>query len=418
MTAFSFPLRTVEELCTGRGELLDEATRNVARDIVSRVEREGEPALLELARKFGDWNGSDRWWFDPSACREALDALDGSARDDLQAMAERIRSFAVVQRAALVDVDTAIPGGRAGHTLVPLTRAGCYAPGGRFPLPSSVLMTAITARVAGVREVWVATPRPSPIMLAAAAIAGADGVLGIGGAQGIAALACGVGPVPRCDAVVGPGNRFVTAAKEALAGQVAIDSLAGPSELVVVADELADPALIAADLIAQAEHDVDAMAVLVTTSQRLIAAVRHALEAQLEGLSTAATVAVSLRNSGAILVANRAAARAAVNALAPEHLELMLADGAEFALGVEHAGAVFLGSRSAEVFGDYGAGPNHVLPTSGGSRMAAGLSVFTFLRARTWLRIDDPAALAGATARLARLEGLEGHARAAERRTA
>jgi len=417
MTEFVFPERTVEDLLAGRRELLDPATRKVARDILARVEREGEAGLLDLARQHGDWNGSDRWWFDRAACDEALSSIDAAAREDLETMAAQVRSFASAQRAAMVDIDTVIPGGRAGHTLLPIDRAGCYAPGGRFPLPSSVLMTAITARVAGVREVWLATPRPAPIMLAAAAIAGADGVLGIGGAQAIGALAYGAGPVPRCDAVVGPGNRFVTAAKEALAGSVTIDSLAGPSELVVVADDTADPAWVAADLIAQAEHDTDAMAVLVTTSHRLLQAVRKALVAQLVELPTAATAIASLGKSGAVLAADLAAAREVVNMLAPEHLEVMLADEDGFAAGGLHAGAVFLGSRSAEVFGDYGAGPNHVLPTSGGSRRAAGLSVFTFLRARTWLRIDDPAALAENSARLARLEGLEGHARAAELRS-
>lgn len=411
-----FPVTTLDTLLAVRRQLLDDSTRARARDIVARVAREGEPALLELAQQFGDWNGRDRWWFDSAACHQALAGIDGSARTDLEAMAARIQSFAMVQRAAVVDIDTPVPGGRAGHTMLPLERVGCYAPGGRFPLPSSVLMTAITARVAGVREVWVATPRPTPIMLAAAAIAGADGVLGIGGAQAIAALAYGVGPVPRCDAVVGPGNRFVTAAKEALAGRLVIDALAGPSELVIVADESADPDWIAADLIAQAEHDIDATAVLVTTSGELLADVRTALKRQLVGLSTAPTAAESLRASGAVVVTSLHAARDVVNRLAPEHLELFLDRAEEFASGVEHAGAIFLGRKSAEVFGDYGAGPNHVLPTGGGGRLVAGLSVFTFLRARTWLRIDEPAALAATTARLARLEGLEGHARAAERR--
>jgi histidinol dehydrogenase len=416
MNDILLPERTIDQLIANRRQLLDDDTRRTAREIIARVQREGEPALLELAREFGDWNGCDPWWFEPSACQAALASIDPAARADLEAMADRIRYFATAQRAAVVDVDVPIPGGRAGHSLTAIESVGCYAPGGRFPLPSSVLMTAITARVAGVGSVWLATPHPSAIMLAAAAIAEVDGVLGIGGVQAIAAMTFGVGPVPRCDAVVGPGNRYVTAAKEAVAGHVTIDSLAGPSELVVVADDAADPRWIAADLIAQAEHDPEALPVLITTSASVAAKVREAFSEQLIDLPTAAIARASLRSGGVVVVTDRERALEAVNLLAPEHLELMLADAEQFAAGVDHAGAVFLGSRSAEAFGDYGAGPNHVLPTAGGSRIAAGLSVFTFLRARTWLRIDDPAALAAQTARLARLEGLEGHARAAELR--
>lgn len=416
MNGALLPDRAVAELLEGRRQLLDDATRTLVQEIIARVERDGEPALLDLAQRYGDWNGRDRWWFDQATCKDALRAIAPAARRDLEDMATRIHGFAAAQRAALVEVDVAVPGGRAGHTIRPMERVGCYAPGGRFPLPSSVLMTVITARVAGVREVWVATPHPSAIMLAAAAIAGADGVLAIGGAQAIAALAFGVGPVPRCDAVVGPGNRYVTAAKEALAGRVAIDSLAGPSELVVVADDEADPALIAADLIAQAEHDPEAMAVLVTTSTRLANAVRASLADQLQDLSTASIASDALERGGVIVVSDLEVARNVVNLLAPEHLEIMLTNPDEFAAGIHHAGALFLGSLSAEVFGDYGAGPNHVLPTAGGARITGGLSVFTFLRIRTWLRFDDPGELAAPTARLARLEGLEGHARAAEGR--
>jgi histidinol dehydrogenase len=416
MSETLLPERSIAEVLAGRRSLLDAATRGIAREILSRVEHEGELALLEFAQAHGDWNGREPWWFDRDACHEALAALDPGIRSDLEAMAGRIRAFALAQREAIHDVEMRVPGGSAGHTLVPVGRAGCYAPGGRFPLPSSVLMTVIPACVAGVRESWVATPHPSPTMLAAAALAGASGVLGIGGAQGIAALAFGVGPVPRCDVIVGPGNRYVTAAKEALAGHVGIDSLAGPSELVVVADASADAELIAADLIAQAEHDTDAMAVLVTTSRDLAGAVREELELQLRDLPTASIAAPSLASGGVLLVQDLDLACDAVNQLAPEHLEVLVADPEGFARGVVNAGAVFLGPRAAEVFGDYGAGPNHVLPTGGGARFAAGLSVFTFLRARTWLRLEDPVALVKETARLARIEGLEGHARAAERR--
>ncbi|MEQ1565819.1 MAG: histidinol dehydrogenase, partial [Myxococcota bacterium] len=297
-------------------------------------------------------------------------------------------------------------------------RAGCYAPGGRYPLPSSVLMTAIAAGVAGVAEVWVASPRPAPATLAAAWVAGARALLAVGGAHAIGALAYGTERVPRCDAIVGPGNRFVTAAKQLVAGRVAIDMLAGPSELVVLADEHADPALVAADLLAQAEHDDDAVPILVTPSATLADAVEAELARQLVDLPTAPTARRSLDANGRIwLVADLAAGVAACDALAPEHLALHLRDPA--AVRPRHFGALFVGDGAAEVLGDYGHGPNHVLPTGGTARSFGALSVGTFLRVQTWLRVDDRAGAQGVVAdaaALGRIEGLEAHARAADRR--
>ena len=416
MSARLLPERTLAELVARPRAVLDAATRATAAGIVADVEREGEAAALRHAARLDGWRPGDRWWFDRDELRAARGALPQQVRQDLEAAAQRIDRFARAQRATLGELEVAVPGGRAGHTVVPVARAGCYAPAGRFPLPSSVLMGAVTARAAGVGEVFVATPRPSGLMLGAAAVAGADGVLALGGAQAIASLAIGIGPVPAVDVVVGPGNRWVTAAKQVVAGRVGIDMLAGPSELVILADETADPALVAADLLAQAEHDPDALPVLVTLDDRLIPAVRHELTAQLATLPTAPTARVALGAGGILRVASLEAALEAIDRLAPEHLQLVVRDPAGVAGRIGSAGALFLGGRSAEAFGDYGAGPNHVLPTGGGARFTAGLSVFTFLRLRSWLAIDDPGALAPATARLARLEGLEAHARSAEHR--
>jgi phosphoribosyl-ATP pyrophosphohydrolase/phosphoribosyl-AMP cyclohydrolase/histidinol dehydrogenase len=313
-----------------------------------------------------------------------------------------------------------VPGGSAGHWIAPVERAGCYAPGGRYPLPSSVLMTALTARAAGVPEVWIASPRPAPGTLAAAALAQADGFLAAGGAQAIAALAFGAGPVPACDAVVGPGNAYVTAAKQLVAGHVAIEGLAGPSELVILADQMADPALIAADLLAQAEHDPAAVPVLVAIGREIADRVDAELATQLIELPTASIARQALTNGGAIVVTDVESGIAACDRLAPEHLALHTVAAAEVASRVRHYGALFIGARSAEVLGDYGTGPNHVLPTGRRARFSGGLSVFTFLRIRTWLAIDDPVAaqeLADDAAWFGRLEGLEAHARSAERRT-
>jgi phosphoribosyl-ATP pyrophosphohydrolase/phosphoribosyl-AMP cyclohydrolase/histidinol dehydrogenase len=273
--------------------------------------------------------------------------------------------------------------------------------------------------VAGVPSVWVASPRPTDVTLAAAAVAGADALLRVGGAQAIAALAYGAGPVPRSDTIVGPGNRWVTAAKQLVSGQVAIDMLAGPSELVVLADDGADPEVVAADLLAQAEHDVDALPILVTPSAALAAAVDVALAAQLADLPTAATARAAVAEGFCVLVADLEQGASVCDRIGPEHLELLVRDPQALAPRLRHYGGLFVGAGAAEVLGDYGAGPNHVLPTGGTARYTGGLSVLTFLRVRTWLRVDDPAAareLVEDAVALARLEGLEGHARAAERR--
>jgi phosphoribosyl-ATP pyrophosphohydrolase/phosphoribosyl-AMP cyclohydrolase/histidinol dehydrogenase len=282
-------------------------------------------------------------------------------------------------------------------------------------------MTAVTARAAGVETVWVASPRPAPVTLAAAWVAGADAVLAVGGAQAIAALAYGAGVVPRCDVVVGPGNRWVTAGKQLVAGQVGIDMLAGPSELVVLADASADARLVAADLLAQAEHDPDAVPALVTTDAALGERVAAEVQRQLAALPepNRATAAAACGNGFIAIAKDLDEAVAACDRLAPEHLEVMVAEPWAVAPRLMHHGALFVGAGAAEVLGDYGAGPNHVLPTGGTARHVGGLSVLTFLRVRTWLELTDADAargLADDSAQLARLEGLEAHARAAEAR--
>ncbi|HEU4993823.1 MAG TPA: histidinol dehydrogenase [Gemmatimonadaceae bacterium] len=393
---------------------LDEGTLAAATAIVSEVRRGGVPALLACAERYDARRGDTAWLFERVDLRRALDSLDASTRGVLERAAARIAAYARAQRATLTDLTVAIPNGRAGHRVLPMERAGCYAPGGRYPLPSSLLMTAVTARVAGVDDVVVATPSPSPTMLAAAAIADADVVIGVGGAHAIAALAYGVG-VPACDIVVGPGNRWVTAAKRLVAGDVAIDMLAGPSELLIVADASAEAATVAADLIAQAEHDPEAFVALVTTEEALVPAVERELSLQLATLPTASVSRASLRRGLAVVCEDLDEAARVCDVLAPEHLQLSMTDAARFADRCRHAGACFLGERSAEVFGDYGVGGNHVLPTGRRARYTGGLSVLSFLRVRSWLELDDVADTDDIAA-LARIEGLEGHARAAERR--
>jgi phosphoribosyl-ATP pyrophosphohydrolase/phosphoribosyl-AMP cyclohydrolase/histidinol dehydrogenase len=421
MSARLLPRRSVAELVRRRAAGVPADALAVAAPIVEAVRSRGEAALREYAERFGEVAAGGPLFLDRTVLNCALTDLPVGDRRRLERVAERIRAFAEAQRRALAAVTVTVPGGAAGHWIAPLERAGCYAPGGRYSLPSSVLMTAVTARTAGVKEIWVASPKPGPMTLAAAAIAGADGVLAAGGAHAIAALAFGAppGPLSPCDVIVGPGNRYVTAAKQLVAGRVAIDMVAGPSELVVFADATASPAVIAADLLAQAEHDPDALPVLVALDTTLPDRVEAELARQLADLPSGEIAGAALRNGGVVLVATVEEGIAACDALAPEHVELLLQDAAAIAPRLTHFGALFIGAGSAEVLGDYGAGPNHVLPTAGAARSKGGLSVYTFLRVRTWLRIDDQTAarpLIEDAAWFGRIEELEAHARSAERR--
>ncbi len=408
-----------DEVEAQRRDPVDRATLDAVRPIVDDVRARGWTAVEEHARRLGDLPSGPPAVLTRRDLQAAGARVPAGVRALLERVAGRIEAFAHAQRGALRDVSLPVPGGTAAHRVVPVERAGCYAPGGRFPLPSSVLMTAVTARAAGVDEVWVASPRPAPVTLAAAAIAGADGLLAVGGAQAIAALAFGAGPVPACDVVVGPGNRYVTAAKQLVAGRVGIDLLAGPSELTVIADAGADPARVAADLLAQAEHDPDAVPVLLALDAGLADAVDDELRRQLDALPTRGVASRALRGGFAVVCPDLDAAVAACDALAPEHVALHLAAAGEVAGRLRHFGGLFVGGDAAEVLGDYGAGPNHTLPTGGAARHTGGLSVQHFLRTRTSLTIADLAAareLVRDAMALAELEGLAGHARSARAR--
>lgn len=387
-----------------------------ARAILAELQAGGEPALRRLAGEYDGLPADAPLVLGPADLRAARALLEPSHVALLERTAGRIEAFARAQRAALRDVDVPVPGGRAGHTVVPVDAAGCYAPAGRHPLPSSVLMTAVTARVAGVGAVMVATPSRDPLMLAAAQVAGADGVLCAGGAQAIGALALGIA-APACDVVVGPGNAWVTAAKLLLADRVRTDGAAGPSELVVVADAACDADLVAADLLAQAEHDPDARVALLTWDEGVIEAVEAALAQRLPALPTAAVARASLDRAVAVRARDAHEAADLCDRLAPEHLQWSARE--EPPRPLRRHGGLFLGRGAAEVLGDYGFGPNHVLPTGGQARSRGGLSVLDFLAVRTWLRCDAPEeardAVADAEA-LARLEGLAGHALAAAAR--
>ncbi len=390
----------------------DAEAQSVAVEIVEEVREHGESALRSHAERLGDVDPGGPLVVDRGDLKTAFENLDATTRELLARVHKRIERFSRAQRDGLSDLTIQIEGGQAGHRWLPVNSVGAYAPAGRYPLPSSVLMTVTPARVAGVTSVWLASPRPSELTLGAAWVAGADGVLAVGGAQAVAAMAFGtVGPA--VELIVGPGSKWVTAAKRHLYGEIGIDGLAGPSEILVIADEAASPAVVAADLLAQAEHDVDAVPSLIATSETLAEQIDDELEKQLTDLPTAATARAALENGVCVVVDDMQQAASVSDGLAPEHLALHVADPRALAMLVRSYGSLFVGGAAAEAFADYGAGPNHVLPTGGGARYQAGLSVMTFLRPSTWLAIDRPDELVEDTARLARLEGLEAHARAA-----
>lgn len=421
--------RTPDNVVLEKKDPVDPAALGQAKAIIEEI-RDGssgavdEAALLAVAKRLGDVPENETSLLvSKEECKQAFDGLSEDERRTLVNTHGRVRAFAEAQRASVVDMEMDIPGGKAGHTVRPCKAAGCYAPGGRYPLPSSVLMTAVTARAAGCATVVLTSPRPAAITLAAAHVSGVDVFLRVGGAQAIAATAYGVPAlgVPSCDVVVGPGNKWVTAAKSLVNGHCGIDMLAGPSEVLVVCDDTADAEVVAADLLAQAEHDVVARAIVVSTSADTVDAVEAAAARRLEALPepNRSTAREAFRRSFAVVCRDVDECVRVSDDVAPEHLEIQTRDAEAVAKRMSAYGGLFVGTRAAEVLGDYGAGPNHTLPTGGTGRYTGGLSVFNFLAVRTWMRVDDAEKsqiMVEDSVRLARLEGLEGHARAAELR--
>ena len=421
MTTTSHVLRRIEAADLRRiprdpvpAEILEQAS-----EIVTQVRNGGETVLRRYAARFDGLAEDAPMLRTAAELKSAFDALPADQQAVLERTARRVEAFARAQRDALKDVDYVADGMRMGHRVIPVPVAGCYAPGGRFPLPSTVLMTAVTARAAGVPHVLVASPNPQPVTLAAAHVAGADGLLAIGGAHAIAAMAFGTESVPACDVIVGPGNAWVTAGKQLVAGRVRIDSLAGPSELLIVADADTDPARAAADLLGQAEHDVMAVPAVIALDDGITERIEAELVKQLRDLSTAEIATASLHNGFSVRAADLDEAIELCDLVAPEHLQWM-ASGTEIALErLQHYGGLFLGDGAAEVLGDYGAGPNHVLPTGGSAKAKGGLNVFDFLKVNTFMEAADPDATRQTVddaAALARLEGLAAHERAARLR--
>ena len=401
-------------LVEARRDSDEDISRDVA-FILSRVRTEGDAAVAELTGKFD--GHALPWRIELAHCHAALDTLDPELRTALELAASRIRSFHEGQRPADRDMTDAA-GVRLGARWNAVDAAGLYVPGGRAAYPSSVLMNAIPAKVAGVERLVMVTPtragEANPLVLAAAALAGVDEVWRIGGAQAVAALAYGTATIAPVDVIVGPGNAWVAEAKRQLYGRVGIDMVAGPSEILVVADAANDPDWIAADLLSQAEHDPTSQSILITDDAGFADAVAASVEATLPTLATDAVARASWEMHGAIIVVDRFdQAPALIDRLAPEHLELAIADPESMFALIRHAGSVFLGRHTPEAIGDYLAGPNHVLPTGRRARFASALSVTDFMKRTSFIGCS-PASLAElgpAAVALAGAEGLPAHAR-------
>ncbi|MET0247654.1 MAG: histidinol dehydrogenase [Sphingomonas sp.] len=395
-----------------------EADEDVARDvaaIVARVRDEGDAAVRDLTQRF-DRHSLD-WRIDRADCLAAWEGLPSELRDALELAAERIAAYHLKQKPEDRDeIDSA--GIRLGARWRPVDAAGVYVPGGRAAYPSSVLMNALPAKAAGVGRLVMVTPAPdgqiNPLVLAAAHLAGVDEIWRIGGAQAIAALAYGTGRIAAVDVITGPGNAWVAEAKRQLYGVVGIDMVAGPSEIVVVADAKNDPEWIAADLLSQAEHDPTSQSILFTDDAAFGDRVAEAVDRQIAVLATGATARTSWDANGAIIVVpDLVDALPLVDRLAPEHLELACDDAEALFDAVRHAGSVFIGRHTPEAIGDYVAGPNHVLPTGRRARFASGLSVLDFMKRTSFLALDEAglAAIGPAAVALAGAEGLPAHAR-------
>ena len=402
----------------------DDSVDRAVAEILENVRRRGDEALIEYTRRFDRWSPSGAAELEVSAAsaHRALDRIGRAERSALETAAGRIRHYHEHQHVKGWRIEE--PDGTVlGQQVTPLDCVGLYVPGGKAAYPSSVLMNAVAAKVAGVPELVMVVPTPDGVendyVFAAAALAGVDRIFRVGGAQAVGALAFGTASVPAVDKIVGPGNAYVAAAKRRVFGRVGIDMVAGPSEILVVADGTANPDWVAMDLFSQAEHDEIAQAILVTTEPGFADRVLDSMRRQVAALPRRAIIEASVRGRGALIEARDLDEACAIaNRIAPEHLELAVADPEALLPRIRHAGAIFMGHYASESLGDYCAGPNHVLPTSRTARFSSPLGVYDFQKRSSLIRVSREAAVRlGETARtLARAEGLEAHARSAELR--
>jgi len=402
----------------------DAGVNDTVNQIIADVRARGDTALLEYTRRFDGWapDGAAALQIPQTRLAQAWAAIDAAQRDALAHAAERIRAYAERQKMegwTYTEADGTV----LGQQVTPLDRVGLYVPGGKAAYPSSVLMNAIPAKVAGVAELIMVVPTPrgelNELVLAAAHVSAVDRVYAVGGAQAVAALAYGTESVPPVDKVVGPGNIYVATAKRAVFGQVGIDMVAGPSEILVICDGGTDPDWVAMDLFSQAEHDEDAQSILVCPDAGFVERVAQSIDRLLPTMERQEIIATALRARGALIVCRDLdEAIAVANHIAPEHLELSVEDPAAYASKIRHAGAIFMGRHTSEPLGDYCAGPNHVLPTSRTARFSSPLGVYDFQKRSSLILVSPAGAdtLGRTASTLARGEGLTAHARAAEYR--
>ena len=380
-------------------------------EIISNVRKYGNKSVIEYSKKFGDGDVQNIELTEEEI-QQAFECVQEDVIENLKSAISNIKRFAEAQFAVLKDVDVDINGIKLGHKVIPLERIGAYVPGGNYPLPSSAVMSIVPAKVAGIKEIIVCSPRIQFVTIVACRLAGADRIFRVGGVQSIAAMAYGTETIPKVDKIVGPGNKYVTAAKKEVYGVCGIDFLAGPSEVMIVADKSANPDFIAADMLAQAEHDIEAEACLVTDSKELADKVLEKIDEFLADLKTAYIAKISIKNSMIIMVDSVDEAIEVVNKKAPEHLEVCFKSMDANIDKFRNYGSLFIGKYSAEVFGDYCSGTNHILPTNGVARYTGGLSVFDFVKIQTYQQISAEVAkqkLCTIASKIAEIEGLYAH---------
>ena len=390
------------------------------KNILNDVKKNGDSSIKKYSYEFDKMEFGKNSSFEISNedIKEALNSIDEKTLNAIKKAIKNIQKFAKAQLKSIKELKIKEKGSVVGHKITPIESVLCYAPGGGYPLPSSAIMTAAVAKVAGVKNIYLTSPKIHNATIVAGYLAGASRIFKIGGVQAIAGFAYGTESIPRVDKIVGPGNKFVTAAKKEVYGLVDIDFLAGPSEVLVVADETANPELISADILAQCEHDKDARGYLITTSKELAQNVQKSAIEQLETLSTKEIAKISFEKSIAIIVDNIEEAIELSNLRAPEHLEVMIKDEKKYIDKFTNYGSLFIGNNCAEVFGDYCTGTNHVLPTNKVARYRGGLSVFDFIKIQTYQKISKKYGeeLSKIASELAKTEGLMAHKLASDLR--
>ena len=384
-------------------------------EIISDVRKNGDKAVREYAKKFGDGD-IETFQLTDEEIQNAIKQVDEKTLETIKFSIKNVQEFAQAQLNSIKNIEVNVHGNTLGHRIVPIESVGCYIPGGNYPLPSSAIMTIVPAKVAGVKRVIAMSPKIKPVTVAAAHLSGADEIYKIGGVQAIAAMAYGTESVKKVNKIAGPGNKFVTSAKKQVFGECGIDFLAGPSEVLIVADETANSDFIAADMLAQCEHDKDARAFLICFSKNLAEEVDKKAQEYLQKLPTKDIAEISYSKSIAVVVNSIDEAIELSNLKAPEHLELCIEDVENYTDKFTNFGSMFIGNYSAEVFGDYVSGTNHTLPTNQVAKYSGGLSVFDYIKIQTYQIINKEALLKTAqnASKLAQQEGLFAHKLAAD----